>query len=135
MTQKKIVHALNQCREALEKLAESLHVLKKTKDNEIKEILTDACIKRFEILFEYAWKLLKICVEFQGQEAPGPRPAIQEASRFGWIKDLDLWADALDARNGSVHDYFGISHTEYVKLIERFSDEIKLLLPKLEKVK
>lgn len=103
-------------------------------ENSIYSILYDACVKRYEVLFEYTWKLLKIASEYQGQEAPGPRPAIQEGLRFGWIEDPEFWADALDARNGSVHDYFGVTQQEYLNIMNRFVKEAGKLSKNLEKV-
>ncbi|MBI2344312.1 MAG: nucleotidyltransferase substrate binding protein [Deltaproteobacteria bacterium] len=107
------------------------HLQQAASDKALQDILEDAVVKRFEVLFEYVWKLLKAAAEYQGVEAPGPRPAIREGVRFGWITDPDFWAVALDARNGSVHDYFGMLMSEYLKLIVRFAQETSTLLDKL----
>ena len=124
------------CRQALDKLSEALEILGTGAGQSPKHmLLLDACIKRYEVLFEYSWKLLKIAVEYQGGEAPGPRPAIQEGIRYGWISDADFWALALDARNSSVHDYFGITHGEYVKIIRRFAKEMEKLLHRLSSLR
>lgn len=128
----KLKPAIKACQQAHKDLATSLQVLKDQGHKEpIKSVLHDACIKRFEVLFEYVWKALKLAAEYEGREAPGPRIAIQEGIRFGWVKDPDFWAMALEARNGSVHDYFGISHEEYLKLIEKFVGAVSTLLKKL----
>jgi nucleotidyltransferase substrate binding protein (TIGR01987 family) len=122
--------------EANSKLKESLLLFHNKEFSGSKhEVICDAVIKRFEIAFEYCWKLLKAAAEYQGVEANGPRPAIQEAVRFGWIKEPEFWAEALDARNGSVHDYFGISRNQYMKLIKRFSDEIDLIIAEIKKLR
>ena len=96
-------------------------------DDEHYGLVADGVVKRFEMLFEYVWKLLKWAAEYQGIEAPGPRPAIQEGVRFGWIKDPEFWVEVLDARNGSVHDYFGIEIPQYLTLIQRFATEVERL--------
>lgn len=133
MSKKKYQAAVTACRHALENLTAGLAAHAETSPGApLRDILQDACIKRFEILFEYAWKLLKIAAEYQGSEAPGPRPAIQEAVKFGWIDDPELWADALDARNGSVHDYFGISDEAYLRLIRRFAKQLPSALQKIK---
>ena len=41
----------------------------------------DAVAKRFEIAFEYVWKVLQATAEWQGTEAPGPRLAIVQEAR------------------------------------------------------
>lgn len=135
MSLKKIQQAGKNTQESLDKLEESLRFLREEKNPAPKAVFLDASIKRFEVLFEYTWKLLKIAAEYQGQEAPGPRPAIQEALRFKWIQDGEFWALALDARNGSVHDYFGITHEQYLKIMERFAKELPGLLEKISKLK
>lgn len=132
MSDKKLKSSLMATREALSKLRESLDALKGSKKSSQHAIFEDAAIKRFEVLFEYVWKLLKAATEYQGGEAPGPRPAIQEGARFGWIDDVEFWADALDARNGSVHDYFGIPRERYLKIVRRFADEADAVIGKIE---
>jgi nucleotidyltransferase substrate binding protein (TIGR01987 family) len=120
---------------SLGKLQSSLEVLDETKENdEYHAVFEDAVIKRFEVAFEYCWKMIKTAVEFQGCEAFGPRPAIQEATRFGWLKDPEFWAEALDVRNGSVHDYFGVSRDEYVKIVRNFVKTSSKLKKEIEKV-
>lgn len=122
MSKSRLKSALKSTQEALTKLNDALGVLAKQRSDDMERpVVVDAVIKRFEVLFEYSWKLLKTAAEYQGSEAPGPRPAIQEAVKFGWIKDPELWAYALDARNGSVHDYFGITIPEYLQLIQKFA--------------
>ena len=128
--------SLEATKKANSRLLEAIDTLKNesSKDKSKKEVLFDAVVKRFEVLFEYTWKMLKVASEYEGIEAPGPRPAIQEAVRFGWITDPEFWAEALDARNGSVHDYFGISEDKYLKVITRFNKEIESIIPRLEKI-
>lgn len=129
MSKSRLKSALKSTHDALAKLNDALVILAKQKmDDVARPVVVDAVIKRFEVLFEYTWKLLKTAVEYQGSEAPGPRPAIQEAVRFGWIKDPELWVYALDARNGSVHDYFGITIDDYLKLIKQFTKAVDVAL-------
>lgn len=79
-----------------------------------------ALTKAFEISLEYGWKLLKREVEEKGLEANSPKDAVREAARVGIIDDPVLWLDAIDARNLSVHDYFSLGESDFVKLIRRF---------------
>lgn len=135
MSNSRLKSALKSTQEALVKLNEALSILSRQKmDDMERPVVVDAVIKRFEVLFEYTWKLLKTSVEYQGSEAPGPRPAIQEAVKFGWIKDPELWVYALDARNGSVHDYFGITITEYLKLIKQFAKEVETVAVAIDRL-
>lgn len=133
MTENKIKASLKVCEDSTKKLKEGLNIFEKESHESLakKEILFDSCVKRFEVCFEYTWKLLKIAAEYQGSEAPGPRPAIQEGLKFHWIEDEEFWAEALDARNGSVHDYFGITEERYLKIMKIFTDKIQKMLKKI----
>ncbi|HCU25623.1 MAG TPA: hypothetical protein DF383_11460 [Deltaproteobacteria bacterium] len=135
MSLKKIGQALKKCQESLQKLSEALRLFQAEQEVVLKSLLLDACIKRYEVAFEYAWKLFKIASEYEGSEAPGPRPAIQEALKFRWIEAPEFWALALDARNGSVHDYFGVSNEDYQKIMERFARILPEALKKISKLK
>ena len=133
MKSKKLKNATEAFRLSLNKMSDALSLIKENKSNKsLQDALHDTAIKRFEISFEYCWKLMKAALEFQGLEAPGPRTAIQESIKFGYIENPDFWVNALDARNGSVHDYFGISVVEYLKLISLFIKEGEHFLERVE---
>lgn len=128
--------ALEACSASLDSLRESLAFFDEpsTKKHDLTHrIVGDAVVKRFEVSFEYAWKLMKVAAGYEGSEAPGPRPAIQEAVKYGWIDDPEFWAYALDARNGSVHDYFGITHEAYYDLVRDYVDKLDGMIGKIEK--
>lgn len=72
--------------------------------------------KTFEIVIEYAWHELKERVENEGLEAPAPKTAVKQAAKLKMISEPELWLECIDARNNSVHDYFGISENEFVDL-------------------
>ena len=50
-----------------------------------------------------------------------------------WIADPEFWAKVLDARNGSVHDYFGISRDAYLKIMKRFVAEAEGVVKRIVK--
>lgn len=135
MTAKKLKAAVTATTAALQRLEEALQVLKKSaREGGMRDLLQDACVKRFETSFEYVWKLFKVAAENQGSEAPGPRPAIQEALRYGWIDHPGFWAEVLDARNGSVHDYFGITWGEYHKMMTVFAERTRKAMAKITSI-
>lgn len=120
MTKNKLMMALQAAREALEKLDANFKALQDLSDASMRGVCQDAVIKRYEVAFEYMWKLFRAASEYEGSEAFGPRPAIQEAIKYEWIDDPEFWAAALDARNGSVHDYFGVSIENYLSIAKEF---------------
>lgn len=131
MTAKKIKSACAAAKKALAELNEALEILKECKTPKEAALQEDGAVKRFESLFEYCWKALKAAAEFEGSEAPGPRPAIQEAIKFGWIKNVEIWIEALDTRNATVHDYFDAAPDDYMKVIKNFSKDAESVLEKI----
>lgn len=115
------------------KLHKSLEQLKKAiatyensdRDDELQFL---ALSKAFEIAVEYAWRDLKKYVEEEGLEAQSPKAAVRQAAKLGIIKEPDQWLLCIDARNDSVHDYFGIPESEYVGLIKKFIELADFLL-------
>ncbi|MBI2066740.1 MAG: nucleotidyltransferase substrate binding protein [Deltaproteobacteria bacterium] len=81
--------------------------------------------KAFETLVEYVWRLLKRIVEDEGLEAPSPKMAIKQAAKLHLISDPEKWLEAIEARNNSVHDYFGISEQEYSELAKEFLNLVR----------
>lgn len=85
--------------------------------------------KAFEILVEYAWRHLKEKVEDEGLDAPSPKRVVKEAARLKLITEPETWLNCIDARNDSVHDYFGISKKEYIYLAGEFLRLVKKITP------
>lgn len=83
--------------------------------------------KTFEVCLEYAWKYFKRRAQEEGYDAYSPRESIKIAGRLGLIDDVDRWLDFLDDRNEAVHDYIGISQTDYLKTIKSFLAAVKKL--------
>jgi len=80
-----------------------------------------ALTKAFEVAVEYAWRSLKKRVEDEGLDCPSPKAAVREAAKLGFVSDPALYLKAIEARNASVHDYFGISTDEFVGLAQEFA--------------
>ncbi len=76
--------------------------------------------KSLEVLFEYVWKELKNRVEEEGLFAVSPKEAIRQAARLEKITEPERWIAITNARNDSVHDYFGIPKSKYVELAAEF---------------
>ena len=77
-----------------------------------------AVTKAFEVAVEYAWRAMKGRVEEEGLDCPSPKAAVREAARLGLISDPSRYMTAIEARNASVHDYFGIGVDAFVRLAE-----------------
>jgi nucleotidyltransferase substrate binding protein (TIGR01987 family) len=62
-------------------------------------------IQFYEITLELAWKTLKDFLVLEGFDVKSPREAIKTAFQNGYISNGEVWIDALDSRNLSVHTY------------------------------
>ncbi len=65
----------------------------------------DSAILRFELAYEVAWKHLQRRAREQGLAAAGPREALSQAYKLGWIEDESAWFDIITACNLAVHVY------------------------------
>ena len=92
-------------------------VLKKKKT----EFIRDSAIKRFELTFDIAWKLVKVILEEQkGISCFSPKDCFREAFRQKIIDADPMWLKIVDLRNFSVHLYD-----------EKFADDLYKRLPKI----
>lgn len=100
------------------------------------EFLRDSIIKRFELSYETARKLMRQWLIDQG-EATGQatkREVMEAAFRTGLIGDADLWSELTRCRNDSSHEYEQDKAIEAVAFIRQravvafdaLSQEIKL---------
>ncbi|HLG19319.1 MAG TPA: nucleotidyltransferase substrate binding protein [Bdellovibrionota bacterium] len=87
------------------------------KNDDDRDLRFLAVVKSFEILTEYLWRRLKTYVEDEGLDAPSPKEAIRQAAKLELLDDPERWIDFINARNDSVHDYFGIPEKDFVELV------------------
>lgn len=81
-------------------------------------IVRDSAIKRFELCFDLAWKVIKIYAKEQGFACNSPRTAFELAFKLKWIDHDVAWVGMIGDRNNSVHLYK-----------ERFADYLYAKLP------
>ena len=64
-------------------------------------------IQAFEFTFEQCWKYFQKKGELIGEVIPGPKPALEIALRYGWIKTVDeeIWLEMLKDQNMTSHLY------------------------------
>ena len=70
------------------------------------DIVRDSAIKRFELVFELAWKTIKAYLEdYHNGMCISPRECFREAFRMGLIDYDKHWLDITSVRNYAVHSY------------------------------
>lgn len=85
-----------------------------------------AVSKAFEIAVEYGWKELKRRLEERGLgDCIAPKDVVRKSAEVGIIDDPERWLDSIDLRNASVHDYYGMTESEYLKLAREFLKEAR----------
>lgn len=66
----------------------------------------DAVVKRFEFVYELAWRLMKALIEYKGGGEPKfPRDVFREAFTGGIITDGEIWLAMMKDRNLTSHTY------------------------------
>lgn len=88
----------NAFEQSLERLKE---ILKKEKTVENR----DSAIKRFEFTVELVWKSIQKFLREQEIVCRSPKECLQEAFKFGLIKDDPRWLEMFKDRNLTVHTY------------------------------
>ncbi len=88
------------------------------------EFIRDSVIRRFEVCFELAWKMLKLKLGEEGIEAATPRAAIREAVAAHWLEDGNQWSEMLQKRNETSHTY----DDELAREVYRFACDAALPL-------
>lgn len=106
--------------DALKDLSLALEEYEETESEETKRMRFLAVTKAFEVSLEYLWKYFKSEVEDRGLEAPSPKDAVRAAAEIHLTDTPELYIQAINARNQSVHDYFSMSEEDFVKLIRNF---------------
>lgn len=112
----------SELRDAIDQLRHTLKFYDKSGSDEPAAFL--AVAKAFEVAVEYAWKELKRRVDDEGLDAASPKEAVRQSARLGIIDNAERWLEYINARNSSVHDYFGMTQSEYVKIAREFVNEV-----------
>lgn len=100
------------------------------------EAIRDSIIKKFEYTFELTWKTLKAYLEGEGyQEIASPKRTLKQAFEIGIIKDEEVWANMLEARNSTAHTYDEEKAIYYEDVIKnKYINKIEELVKKLNEV-
>lgn len=90
----------------LKDLEQALLRLGEVLQQEKNEFIRDSAIKRFEIVFDLGWKVIKAFLEEQHNvRCASPKTCFREAFNQGLIDYDDFWLKIADLRNYTVHAY------------------------------
>ena len=114
----------NKLERAILDLTMAMEFYRKIDGNEPSAFL--AVAKAFEVAIEYAWKDLKRQLEEKGMsDIYAPKDVIRKAAQIGVLDNAEKWLNYIDARNDSVHDYYGMTQSEYIELARKFIKDAK----------
>lgn len=91
----------------------------------------DSAIKRFEFTVELGWKCLQWFLRDEGIICNSPKECLQEAFKFGLIKDDPKWIEMLRDRNLTVHTYDEKTAEEVYGRLPEYIGLLKSLKEKL----
>ncbi|MFA5257175.1 MAG: nucleotidyltransferase substrate binding protein [Opitutales bacterium] len=131
MTKDRFIERLADVRMSASRLTDAVHAQES-------EMVRDATIQRFEFTFETVWKALKLYLEHQGHECPGPRPALKKAFVEKLIPtedEADVWLAMLEDRNLTSHAYdetlargiYGRIVKDYAPLLAKMDERLHVL--------
>lgn len=96
------IERFNQRKQQYKKSLEQLKTACAEKEN---MIVRDSVIKRFELTYELAWKVLKLWLENKGIDVRNPKDTLKEAYVQNLIADGDDWMRLHESRNLTSHTY------------------------------
>jgi len=130
----KVFVRLESLNQALDRLDESLELLKNSKYSELHSSLRDSTIKRFDLSYDLFWKYTRDVLEdIFGISAKSPRAVFDTLLMQGFI-DREQQATLLDMlsdRNLSTHTYEEQLAEELIKRVEQYAvlmDKIKTMI-------
>ena len=102
----------------LEQFVRALTNLKIGVDSSVDDLDIDGTIKRFELCYELAWKLIKEYLEDLGIICKSPRQCFKYAKENNLIDDEETWLNMIEDRNYLVHTYSMEQSREIFKKIK-----------------
>jgi len=124
---------LNDFRNALDRLDESIEKSIIYKDQEEYSFFRDSAIQRFEFTLEIAWKSIKsYLLVNEGVECRSPKSCMREFFSIGHIdqSEISTLLEMIDDRNLATHTYHESLSEEIFLKIEEYSK----LLEKIYKI-
>lgn len=108
----------------------------KANDNQnLKEYIEDACVKRFEYTIETSWKLMKKYLKLEygkTEQELTMNNIFRLMEGYGFIKSWETWRDYYNKRNDTSHEYNQNKAREILNIIDDLLNDTEFLYNNLK---
>lgn len=121
---------------ALEPLKKSMQKLSENKDDSIRDLIEDSCVKRFEYTLETSWKLMKRVLKKvygKNEQELTVNNIFRFMQGYGFIENWENWKDYYAKRNDTSHEYNIEKSRELIKIIPQFIADADFFINKLQR--
>ncbi|MBI5017522.1 MAG: nucleotidyltransferase substrate binding protein [Deltaproteobacteria bacterium] len=131
---------LTRLRKAVGSLGRSIEAARTHMDSlseDMKETVRAGVIQNFEVACEQSWKFIQRRIREnrtsdEAEHARSRRELFRLAARFGLLRDPVPWFEYGDARNLTSHTHNEAEALTAYRIAQRFLDDAKALLARLE---
>lgn len=127
---------INNLISALSTLQSGYAQFQNNKDLNIKDMLADSCVKRFEYTIETAIKLMRKFLKqiyFIDEKDLTINNIFRLMEGYEFINSWESWKNYYQRRNDTSHEYNIEKSRELINLIPQFMQDISFLVKNLEK--
>ena len=121
---------------ALESLKKSMQKSSENKDDSIRDLIEDSCVKRFEYTLETSWKLMKRVLKKvygKNEQELTVNNIFRFMQGYGFIENWENWKDYYAKRNDTSHEYNIEKSRELIKIIPQFIADADFFINKLQR--
>lgn len=121
---------------ALESLKKSMQKLSENKDDSIRDLIEDSCVKRFEYTLETSWKLMKRVLKKvygKNEQELTVNNIFRFMQGYGFIENWENWKDYYAKRNDTSQEYNIEKSRELIKIIPQFIADADFFINKLQR--
>ena len=108
----------------------------KANDNQnLKEYIEDACVKRFEYTIETSWKLMKKYLKLEygkTEQELTMNNIFRLMEGYGFIKSWETWRDYYNKRNDTSYEYNQNKAREILNIIDDLLNDTEFLYNNLK---
>lgn len=120
----------------LESLKKSMQKLSENKDDSIRDLIEDSCVKRFEYTLETSWKLMKRVLKKvygKNEQELTVNNIFRFMQGYGFIENWENWKDYYAKRNDTSNEYNIEKSRELIKIIPQFIADADFFINKLQR--